>query len=125
MKAMVGTADLIRFETVKEIATSHVQLPRSSANVDGVAPQQGYDGKSWPLYVPAEARPFYVKASADTLLAARLTSSWKSDTSISAMTLSFSIEDGNVLLVYAGKENEGKTARNKLSNVQGVRSMQY
>jgi tetratricopeptide (TPR) repeat protein len=120
VSAMIGTADLIRLDKVKERATAHALFARRRTDIDRAAPAKDFAGKTWTLYVPAEPAPLYLRVGADAVLAGRLAAAWKADPALARKPLAFAIDAGRVAVSYPAADAPPADALDRLRAVPGV-----
>jgi hypothetical protein len=119
LDSLVGTADLIRLEKVKALALAQAYVPDNSTPVAGARPNVEPGAKAWPLHIPSENRPLYVKFSADAVLAGRVDAALKNDPALARNVVRFAVDEGTVR-AYVPNKDALATVQDQLKRVHGV-----
>ena len=123
LRSLIGTADLVRLERVKTLATARADLAnrRTPVLVTRPAPEAG--AVSWSLYVPSESRPLYIKLGADVVLAGRIDAALRGYPALADKRVRFSVDGGAVTVFVPNGGGASAIAEEQLKRVEGVRSL--
>ena len=123
LRSLIGTADLVRLERVKTLATARADVADRRTPVVATRPALETGGMAWSLYVPAENRSLYIKIGADAVLAGRVDAALQGYPALADKELRFSVDGGAVKVFVPPGGAATPIAEEQLKRVEGVRSV--
>jgi len=120
--SMIGTADLVRFESVKRRVTAQADITSWRSAVLATKQVSSEGAASWPLYLPSDAQPLYLKVSADAVLAGRVHAQLQSSPRLAGKDLRYTVAQGEVTLFVPEGDSATADAVAALPGIVGMRS---
>lgn len=122
-QTLVGTADLVRFERVKQAATAQADV-RAWATAVLPSRQVAAPGEvSWPLFMSVESPPLYVKVASDAVLAGRFAAAMRRNPVLASRDLRYQVFSGDITVFVPASEAEIADVVTRLPRVEGLGSL--